>query len=110
LRDGGWIDTVKAHPNSDALHVTERFRRTDLGHIDLAITIDDPKPYLKPWTVKTQLSLHPDTELIEAFCDDHERTMQHRAAARAAQRRGSVIPWIDQPQTAILKVPGIPRR
>jgi len=81
LRDGGWIDTAKAHPNSDALRVTERFRRTDFGHIDLTITIDDPKAYLKPWTVNTQLILHPDTELIEAFCDDHEKTIQHRAVA-----------------------------
>jgi hypothetical protein len=81
FRDGGWIDTAKAHPNSDALHVTERFRRTDFGHMDLTITIDDPKAYLKPWTVKTQLILHPDTELIEAFCDDHDKTIQHRAVA-----------------------------
>ena len=81
FRDGGWIDTAKAHPNSDALRVTERFQRTDFGHMDLAITIDDPKAYLKPWTVKTQLILHPDTELIEAFCDDHDKTIQHRAVA-----------------------------
>lgn len=78
FRDGGWIDTAKAHPNSDALHVTERFRRTDFGHMDLTITIDDPKAYLKPWTVRTQLLLHPDTELLEAFCDDHDETLQHR--------------------------------
>jgi hypothetical protein len=81
FRDGGWIDTAKAHPNSDALHVTESFRRADFGHMDLTITIDDPKAYLKPWTVKTQLILHPDTELIEAFCDDHDKTIQHRAVA-----------------------------
>ncbi len=81
FRDGGWIDTAKAHPNSDALHVTESFRRTDFGHMDLVITIDDPKAYLKPWTVRTQLILHPDTELIEAFCDDHDKTIQHRAVA-----------------------------
>jgi hypothetical protein len=46
--------------------------------MELAITINDPKAYLKPWTVKTVLQLQPDTELIEAFCDDHEKTMEHR--------------------------------
>lgn len=83
FRDGGWIDTAKGHPNSDALDVTERFHRTDFGHIDFAITIDDPKAYLKPWTVHTQLILHPDTELLEAFCDDHDKTIEHRSVAPA---------------------------
>jgi len=78
LKDGGWLDTKKGRPNSDALRVTERFHRTDFGHMDLTITITDPKAYLKPWTVKTVLELQPDTELIEAFCDQHEKTMEHR--------------------------------
>lgn len=90
FRDGGWIDTAKAHPSSDALHVTERFRRTDFGHIDLAITIEDPKAYLKPWTVQTQFILHPDTELLEAFCDDHEETIKHRAVAPPPREPHSV--------------------
>jgi hypothetical protein len=83
FRDGGWIDTKKARPNSDALRVTERFRRTDFGHMELTIAINDPKAYLKPWTVKTTLILHPDTELLEAFCDDHDKTIQHRSVAPA---------------------------
>ncbi|PYS55354.1 MAG: hypothetical protein DMG13_04380 [Acidobacteria bacterium] len=78
LKDGGWLDTDKARPHSDALRVTERFRRTDFGHIELTITIDDPKAYLKPWTVKTALNLVPDTELLEGSCDNHEKTMEHR--------------------------------
>jgi hypothetical protein len=78
LKDGGWLDTLKGHPSSDALHVTERFRRTDFGHMELAITIDDPKAYLKPWTATTRLFLEPDTELLEAFCDNHAKTMEHR--------------------------------
>ena len=79
LKDGGWLDTKKGRPHSDALHVTERFRRMDFGHMELAITIDDPKAYLKPWTAKAMLTLLPDTELLEAFCDSHERTMEHRS-------------------------------
>ncbi len=78
LKDGGWIDTKKGRPHSDALHVTERFRRIDFGHMDLAITIDDPKAYRKPWTFLAKLNLLPDTELLEAFCDTHEKTMEHR--------------------------------
>ena len=78
FRDGGWLDTAKAHPNSDALHVTERFRRQDFGHMELSVTIDDPKAYLKPWTVKAALRLQPDTELLESFCDENDKTMIHR--------------------------------
>ena len=78
FRDGGWLDTRKARPHSDALRVTERFRRTDFGHMQLSITIDDRKAFLKPWTVQTSLTLMPDTELVEAFCDNHDKTMEHR--------------------------------
>jgi hypothetical protein len=78
FRDGGWLDTRVGRPHSDALRVTERFRRVDYGHMDLTVTIDDPKAYLKPWTIRTPLALLPDTSLIESFCDSHERTMEHR--------------------------------
>ncbi len=78
FRDGGWLDTKKAHPNSDALQVTERFQRLDFGRMQLAITINDPKAYLKPWTVTTMLHLQPDTDLLESFCDEHDKTMTHR--------------------------------
>jgi hypothetical protein len=78
FRDLGWLDTRKARPHSDALRVTERFRRTDFGHMQLTITIDDKKAFLKPWTVQTRLTLLPDTELVEAFCDGHDKTMEHR--------------------------------
>lgn len=78
LKDGGWLDTLKARPHSDALRVTERFRRPDFGHVELTITINDPKAYLKPWTVKTALNLVADMELLEGSCDTHDKTMEHR--------------------------------
>lgn len=78
LKDRGWLDTKKARPHSDALRVTERFRRADFGHMQLAVTIDDPKAFLKPWTVQAKLNLQPDTDLIEVFCDEHDKTMEHR--------------------------------
>jgi hypothetical protein len=77
FRDGGWIDTAKGRPSSDALHVVERFRRIDFGHMSLSVTIDDPKAYIKPWTMETTLTLMPDTELLEAFCDSQDRILLH---------------------------------
>jgi hypothetical protein len=77
LRDRGWLSTREAHPHSDALHVTERFRRTDFGHMELAVTIDDPKAFVKPWTNRIAMTLRPDTELLEAFCDNQLAILQH---------------------------------
>jgi hypothetical protein len=85
FRDGGWLDTLKGRPHSDALRVTERFRRIDFGRMELMVTIDDPKAFTKPWTVTAPLSLLPDTELVEAFCDGHDRTMTHRSVQPAAE-------------------------
>ena len=59
------------------MHVIERFRRVDFGHMMLLVTIDDPKAYLAPWTMETTLTLMPDTDLIEAFCDSQDRILQH---------------------------------
>jgi hypothetical protein len=70
FNDRGWIDTSKGHPQTDALHVTERFRRLDFGHLEIAITIDDPKAYTQPWTAKVRLHLLPDTELLETVCEN----------------------------------------
>ena len=70
-----WLDTFKGHPQTDAGRVTERFTRRDFGHMELQITIEDPKSYTKPWTVTLPYTLLPDTDLIETYCEnekDHE--------------------------------------
>ena len=72
-----WLDTGKGHPQTEASHVTERFTRRDFGHMDLEITIDDPKAYEKPWHVKMPVVLLPDTDLIETVCEN-EKDEQHR--------------------------------
>jgi hypothetical protein len=72
------LDTDKGRPHSDALRVTERYRRTDFGHLGLILTIRDVKAYRQPWTVKTGFLLRPDSELLESFCDNHEKSMAHR--------------------------------
>ena len=65
-----WLDQT-GKPTSDALHVTERFRRVDFGHMDIQITIDDPKVYTKPWTIKQQARLMPNTDVIENACENN---------------------------------------
>lgn len=83
FRDGGWLDTQRGRPHSDALRVTERLRRTTIGHMDMAITIDDPKAFQKPWTVTVPFRLVADSDLLEGSCESHERTTEHRTLAPA---------------------------
>ena len=76
FNDKTWLDSG-GHPHTDALHVTERFHRRDFGHMDLLITIDDPKAYTKPWTVGYELRLMPDTELLEYLCAENNKDIPH---------------------------------
>jgi hypothetical protein len=76
FNDRGWIDTGAGHPQTEALHVIERFQRPDFGHMEIAVTIDDPKAYTKPWTGNLKLHLLPDTELLEMTCEN-SRGLEH---------------------------------
>jgi hypothetical protein len=71
-----WL-SGRGNPISDALHVTERIRRRDFGHMDIQITIDDPKTYKKPWTAQLHPELIPDTDLLELVCNENERDLRH---------------------------------
>ena len=71
-----WLDGV-GHPSTEALHITERFRRRDFGHLDLQVTIDDPKAYFKPWTVTIPLHLFPNADLLEFVCNENEGDVKH---------------------------------
>ena len=64
-----WLD-FGGRPATDALHVVERYRRRDFGHMDVEFTIDDPKAYLKPWSFEVSFDLLPDTELLEETCEN----------------------------------------
>ena len=78
INDKTWLDDG-GHPHTDALHVIERFRRPDFGHMDVQVTIDDPKAYTKPWTVKIPWAFVPDTDLLDWVCEN-EKDYQHVVA------------------------------
>lgn len=71
-----WL-SFQGNPITDALHVTERMHRRDYGHMDIQITIDDPKAYTKPWTAELHPELIPDTELLEFVCNENEKDLRH---------------------------------
>ena len=65
------------HPLTDKLRLTERFRRSDVGHLAVDITVDDPGAYTKPFTYTIEYTLVPDEDLLEYFCTDNEKDVQH---------------------------------
>jgi hypothetical protein len=71
-----WLDQL-GKPATDAIRVIERFHRKDAGHMDLQITIDDPKAYTKPWTVTEQVHLLTETELMEDICNENNLDVRH---------------------------------
>jgi len=76
FRDLGWLD-VEGSPLTESGKIIERFRRPDYGHLEIEVTIDDPKAYTKPWTVTVYQRILPDTELIEFVCQENERDAPH---------------------------------
>jgi hypothetical protein len=79
FREGIWLDAF-GDPMTDAAKITERFRRVDFGHMEIEITVDDPKAYTKPWTVKLFQIPMPDTDLIDYICAENEKDVQHMVA------------------------------
>ena len=64
-----WLDAF-GHPHSEALRVQERFHRRDFGHMDLQLTVDDPKMYTRPFTIKVTEVLVPDSDILEYVCEN----------------------------------------
>jgi hypothetical protein len=72
FRDGVWLD-VNGAPLTEQGKLTERFRRPTFGTLEIDVTIDDPKAYTKPWTVRVNQRLLVDTELIEFVCNENQQ-------------------------------------
>jgi hypothetical protein len=68
---------MMGHPHSEALRVTERYRRRDFGHLEVEMTLDDPEMYTKPFTIKVPHDLLADSDIFESFCNDNEKDRVH---------------------------------
>jgi hypothetical protein len=72
FNDKSRLDTA-GHPHSDALHVTQRFTRTDGTHLAYEVIIDDPKTYTSTWKNTRTFTLRPDWELMEYSCEENNK-------------------------------------
>ena len=85
-----WLD-FDGHPHSEHLRMNERYRRSDFGHMELQLTIDDPAIYAKPWTVTIPLELSADVEMLEFVCQENEKDRQ-RMDAKGPELSQTAIP------------------
>jgi hypothetical protein len=81
FRDDLWIDTWGS-PMSDAATMIERFSRPSFGMLEIELTIDDPKNYTQPFTVKLAQNFAPDTELVDEFCLENENSYERMIRSR----------------------------
>ena len=81
FRDSLWID-LHGSPMSDAAKMTERLRRPNYGMLDVEITVDDPKVYTRPWTVRMDQVIELDTDLIDEFCLENEKSYERMQRSR----------------------------
>jgi len=78
FNDKGW--TPQGRPRTVKLHLIERFRRPDAGHLEYEVTIDDPGTYTKPWTIKYASNLLVGDEIGEYICTENEQDVSHYVA------------------------------
>ncbi|PWU01935.1 MAG: hypothetical protein C5B51_21855 [Terriglobia bacterium] len=71
FNDRSWLDP-QGHAHTEKMRITERFRRPDLGHLEIEFTIDDPGAYAKPWTMKRISELDSGDEIGEYVCENNK--------------------------------------
>jgi hypothetical protein len=74
FNDRTWL--LDGYPHTEGLRMTERYRRTNFGHLEIAVTFQDPGAYSKAWTVPFSARLAADTEMLESVCRDSEDSGQ----------------------------------
>lgn len=72
FRDDGWLDVNGAY-FGNTTKVTERFRRVNYGRMEIDMTVEDPRAYTKPFTVRVNWRLYPEGQLIEFVCNENQR-------------------------------------
>jgi hypothetical protein len=76
FNDKFWL-TPQGQPHTERMHLTERYRRPDLGHLEIEFTIEDPDTFVKPWVIKRVADLAPKEEVEEVICTENERDSGH---------------------------------
>jgi hypothetical protein len=89
FNDRTWLDT-SGHPHTEALRMTERYRRTNFGHLELDVTLQDPAVYTRPWTVAVSAELAADTGLLEYVCNESRGDLDHWVGKASDEAKSEV--------------------
>jgi hypothetical protein len=89
FNDRTWLDH-DGHPHTEALRMTERYRRRDFGNLELDVTLSDPAAYAKPWTVAVRAELAADTEMIEWVCNEKGSGLEHWVGKASDERKSAL--------------------
>jgi hypothetical protein len=84
VRDDTWIDW-NGSVVTEAAKIREEIRRPDFGHLEIKVTVDDPKAYTKPWSVTLKQRAVIDGELIDEICLENEQFVQRMGLDQAAE-------------------------
>jgi hypothetical protein len=76
FRDGLWLDS-NGSPLTEAATITERFHRLNYGTLEIALRVDDPKAYTRPWETTLKQVIVLDAELLDYVCYENEKSVQH---------------------------------
>ena len=76
FKDDLWLDAF-GNPLTSAAALTEKIRRPNYGTLEVEMTIDDPKSYTAPWTVLLRQPLVLDSELLDYYCLENEKSWVH---------------------------------
>jgi len=76
FKDRTWLD-FSGLPHTEALHISERIRRTTFGRLEIEETITDPAVFTRPVTIRLGAQYVPDTELLEFVCAENEKSRAH---------------------------------
>ena len=76
FNDKAFLDG-SGHLCSEAMHMTERYHRRDLGHLDVHVTFNDPVYYTRPFDLTFTYVLQPDTDILEYVCNENEKDREH---------------------------------
>ncbi|MCP5143754.1 MAG: hypothetical protein H6978_02905 [Gammaproteobacteria bacterium] len=75
FRDELWLD-LAGSPLTDEARITERLTRKDYGHLDIEVTVNDPKAYTRPWTVTLHQEIVLNTGMFEEICLENEQDVK----------------------------------
>lgn len=89
FNDRTWL--LDGYPHTEALRVTERYRRTDFGHLEITVTFQDPGAYSKPWTVPVHAQFAADTELLETVCNENTDSGQEHWVGKLSDDEKSAV-------------------